>query len=409
MSENSAPAVANGETVVLAFSGGLDTSYCILALREQGYEVQSVFVDTGGISQQELEWIHDRAMQLGAKHHHQFDASEAIWDEFVIPLIWSQARVLGEYPMLCSDRYLIVRHCLELCDDLGTVHFAHGCTGMGNDQLRFDQTVRSSGDYVIHAPVRDLQKTTTDIRAHEIEFLQQAGVEIAGKSGRYSINENLLGITISGSEVDRFEAPGPETQQLCRPREEWPQSPLSVRIRFHKGVATHLNGEALTGPEMLRVLNQAFGEYGVGRHVYTGDVSIGLKGRIVFECPGIDALMAAHKALEDAVNTRLQNQFRHQVAQRWAELVYTGFFYEPHKRDLEAYLASSQVAVSGTVTLLTDGGTLTAVAVESPNILQDESAVYAQTCDWTPEEAEGFIKLLGQSSTMAARIRDPDS
>ena len=162
-------------------------------------------------------------------------------------------------------------------------------------------------------------------------------------------------------------------------------------------------------PEMLRVLNQAFGEYGVGRHVYTGDVSIGLKGRIVFECPGIDALMAAHKALEDAVNTRLQNQFRHQVSQRWAELVYTGFFYEPHKRDLEAYLASSQAFVSGTVTLMTEGGTVTAIAVESPNILQDESAIYAQRCDWTPQEAEGFIKLLGQSSTMAARIRGKGS
>ncbi len=317
--------------------------------------------------------------------------------------------MLGEYPMLCSDRYLIVKLCLELCDDLGTLHFAHGCTGMGNDQLRFDQTVRSTGNYTIHAPVRDLQKTVSDIRAHEIEYLENAGVEVAGKSGSYSINENLLGVTISGSEVDRFEVPGPDTRQLCRPREEWPVEPLKVQIRFNKGVATHLNDQKLTGPEILSALNQSFGAYGVGRHVYTGDVSIGLKGRIVFECPGIDALLTAHQALEDTVNTRLQNQFRSHVAQRWAELVYTGFFYEPHKYDLEAYLASSQTMVTGTVTLMTEGGTLTAVAVFSPNILQDESAVYAQSCDWTPEEAEGFIKLLGKSSTMAARIRGPGS
>jgi argininosuccinate synthase len=409
MSDQISPAAFDGETVILAFSGGLDTSYCILALLEQGFEVQTVFVDTGGLSQAELEWIHDRAMQLGAKHHHQLDASQAIWDEFVTPLVWSHSRVLGEYPMLCSDRYLIVRLCLELCDELGTRHFAHGCTGMGNDQLRFDQTVRSIGNYTIHAPVRDLQKTTSDIRAHEIKYLENAGVEVAGKSGSYSINENLLGVTISGSEVDRFEVPGPGTRQLSRPREEWPQSPLSVQIRFQKGVATHLDGNQMTGPAILGALNRAFGEYGVGRHVYTGDVSIGLKGRIVFECPGIDALLAAHQALEDAVNTRLQNQFRYQVAQRWAELVYTGFFYEPHKVDLEAYLASSQTSVSGTVTLMTHGGTVTAVAVESPNILQDESAVYAQSCDWTPEEAVGFIKLLGKSSTMAARIRGPGS
>jgi argininosuccinate synthase len=184
---------------------------------------------------------------------------------------------------------------------------------------------------------------------------------------------------------------------------------MSVQITFEQGVATHLNGEKISGPDLLGVLNAGFGAYGVGRHIYTGDVSIGLKGRIVFECPGIDVLLTAHQALEDAVNTRLQNQFRHLVAQRWSELVYTGFFYEPHKRDLEAYLASSQLAVSGTVTVETEGGVATAVAVDSPNILQDSSAIYAQSCDWTPEEAEGFIKLLGRSSTMAARIRGPGS
>jgi len=393
------------KTVVLAFSGGLDTSYCILALREQGFDVHTVFVDTGGMAQEEIDWIRERAMSLGAVQHHLVDASLAIWDEFVIPLIWSHARMLGEYPLLCSDRYLIVKRSLALCDELGTRHFAHGCTGMGNDQLRFDQTVRSVGDYVIHAPVRDLQKVATDIRQHEIGILEAAGIDVPKKSGLYSINENLLGVTISGSEIDRFEAPGEGTWTLVRPRAEWPEQPLRVTLRFSQGVATHLDGEALPGPELLRRLNRAFGQYGVGRHIYTGDVSIGLKGHIVFECPGIDALMTAHQALEDTVNTRLQNQFRHQVSQRWAELVYVGFFYEPHKVDLEAYLRSSQLAVDGEVTLETHGGRVLAVAVRSPNILQDKDSVYAQSCNWSPEEAEGFIKLLGQSSTMAARIR----
>jgi argininosuccinate synthase len=393
------------QIVVLAFSGGLDTSYCVLALREQGFEVHTVFVDTGGIAQNEIDWIRERALSLGATKHHLVDVSEAIWDEFVTPLVWSHARMLGEYPLLCSDRYLIVKRSLALCDELGTQHFAHGCTGMGNDQLRFDQTVRSVGDYTIHAPVRELQKHATDIRQHEMDVLAAAGFEVPKKSGLYSINENLLGVTISGSEIDRFEAPGEGTWSLVRPRAEWPEQALRVRLRFQQGIATHLDGEALGGPEMLRRLNKAFGQYGVGRHIYTGDVSIGLKGHIVFECPGIDALMAAHQALEDTVNTKLQNQFRHQVAQRWAELVYIGFFYEPHKTDLEAYLRSSQVAVEGEVTLETQGGSVLAVAVESPNILQDENSIYAQSCDWTPEEAEGFIKLLGRSSTMAARVR----
>lgn len=391
--------------IVLAFSGGLDTSYCVLELAAQGYAVHTLFVDTGGLSTAEVEWIEERALSLGASQHHVQDASQLIWDEFVVPLVWSQSRVLGEYPMLCSDRYLIVRLSLQLCDELGTSLFAHGCTGMGNDQLRFDQTVRSIGDYEIHAPVRDLQKQSGNIRALEIEFLNNAGVSIPAKTGKYSINENLLGVTISGSEIDQFEAPDAATWQLSRPRNEWPEQPLQVAIGFEQGRAVAIDSEPMAGPDILQFLNRAFGQYGVGHHIYTGDVSIGLKGRIVFECPGIDALLLAHQALEDCVNTRLQNQFRHQVAQRWAELVYTGFFYEPHKQDLEAYLASSQSAVTGTVTLETKGGSMHAVAVASEFIVQDPAAVYAQRCNWSPTEAEGFIKLLGQSSTTAIKVR----
>ncbi|MCW8925461.1 MAG: argininosuccinate synthase [Xanthomonadales bacterium] len=392
--------------IVLAFSGGLDTSYCVLVLKEQGYEVHTVFVDTGGLRADEVNWIEERAMSLGAHQHHRVDASQMIWDEFVVPLIWSQSRMLGEYPMLCSDRYLIVRLSLQLCDELGTRHFAHGCTGMGNDQMRFDQTVRSVGDYEIHAPIRDLQKESGNLRDIEIEYLEKAGHSIPQKTGKYSINENLLGVTISGSEIDQFESPGPETWQTSRPREEWPAQPLRVDIRFEKGEAVAIDGEQMAGPEILQQLNKLFGAYGVGRHIYTGDVTIGLKGRIVFECPGIDALLVAHQALEDCVNTRFQNQFRHLVAQRWAELVYAGFFYEPHKQDLEAYLASSQTYVTGTVTLESTGGSMHAVAVDSDFIIQDPNAIYAQSCTWSPAEAEGFIKLTGQSSTMAQRIRE---
>jgi argininosuccinate synthase len=392
--------------IVLAFSGGLDTSYCVLELNAQGYDIHTVFVDTGGLSAQEVAWIEERALSLGASKHHLVDASQLIWDEFVKPLVWSQSRMLGEYPMLCSDRYLIVRLSLQLCDELGTRHFAHGCTGMGNDQLRFDQTVRSLGDYDIHAPVRDLQKQPGNIRDIEIELLKNAGVSIPEKTGKYSINENLLGVTISGSEIDQFDPPGEETWQLSRPRAEWPEQPLRVSIRFEKGNAMAIDGRDMAGPDILKQLNKQFGSYGVGRHIYTGDVSIGLKGRIVFECPGIDALLLAHQALEDCVNTRLQNQFRNLVAQRWAELVYTGFFSEPHKQDLEAYLASSQSYVTGTVTLETTGGSMHAVAVESDYIVQDPDAVYAQRCNWSPTEAEGFIKLLGQSSTTAMRVRE---
>ena len=391
--------------IVLAFSGGLDTSYCVLDLVAQGYEVHTAFVDTGGVGEEGKLAIRDRAMSLGAKQHHEVNVAQEIWDEFVIPLVWSHARMLGEYPLLCSDRYLIVKSCLRICDELGTTHFGHGCTGMGNDQLRFDQTVRSLGDYEINAPIRDLQSRVKAVRNYELKVMADAGIAVEASASRYSINENLLGVTISGSEIDEFEPPAADAWSMTAGRQHWPGDTLNIRLGFRKGVAISLDGEQLTGPEILKKLNAGLGAYGIGRHIYTGDVSIGLKGRIAFECPGIDGLLTAHQALEDSVNTRFQNQFRSQVANRWAELVYTGFFYEPHKVDLEAYLQSSQTAVTGEVSLQTDGGKLLAVAVDTPYRLHNPDAVYAQSCDWTPEEAVGFIKLLGQSTTLAQKSR----
>lgn len=188
-------------------------------------------------------------------------------------------------------------------------------------------------------------------------------------------------------------------------RADWPAGKLQVRLGFEQGVACSLDGVSTPGPEILRSLNERLGAWGVGRHIYTGDVTIGLKGRIAFECPGIDALLTAHRALEDAVNTRFQTQFRQQISNRWAELVYAGFFYEPHKQDLEAYLRSSQEVVTGEVLLQTEGGALTAIGVDTPYRLHNPDAVYAQSADWTPEEAVGFIKLIGQSTTLAGKVR----
>jgi len=393
------------EKIVLAFSGGLDTSYCVVDLVQQGYEVHTAVIDTGGFDAAERESIRARALELGAARHHEIDASQAIWDEFVRPLVWSHARMLGEYPLLCSDRYLIVKRCLELCDELGTRHFGHGCTGMGNDQLRFDQTVRSLGDYEIHAPIRDLQSRVKAVRDYELQVMADAGIPVEASASRYSINANLLGTTISGSEIDKYQAPAADAWTRTADRADWPEGALEVRLGFEQGVAVSLDGERLDGPEILKRLNETLGAWGVGRHIYTGDVVIGLKGRIAFECPGIDGLLAAHQALEDTVNTRFQNQFRKLISDRWADLVYSGFFYEPHKYDLEAYLESSQQFVTGEVTLRTSGGVLNAVAVDSAYRVTNPDAVYAQSADWSPEEAVGFIKLVGQSTTLAGKVR----
>ena len=392
--------------VVLAFSGGLDTCYCLWDLVTKGYEVYTAFVDSGGVSAQEKIEIAQRANLLGAHQHHNIDIQEELWDDFVKPLVWSGAKVLNEYPLLCSDRYLIVSKCLELCDQLGTNSFAHGCTGMGNDQMRFDLAVNSLGNYQIIAPIRELQNSVTAVRDYEIEKLSSTTVTINTASKKYSINENLLGVTISGSEIDQFSSPEETVYQWCKSRKEWPQEKLSVQIEFEQGVAKKLNNQELKGSGLLKKLNDWFGSYGVGKHIYTGDVILGLKGRIAFECPGIDVLQMAHKALNDAVNTKLQNQFHQQIAQRWAELVYSGFYFDAHKSDLEAYLKSSQQYVTGVVTIETEGAHALVVSVDSDYLLVDENAVYAQQCNWSAEEAVGFIKLTGQSTVLAQQVRN---
>ncbi|MBL1216836.1 MAG: argininosuccinate synthase [Planctomycetes bacterium] len=392
------------QTVVLAFSGGLDTSFCVPYLIEKGYRVVTVFGDSGGVTDEQREAIKQRALELGAAEHRTVDLSDDLWADFVIPFIRAGHPYQDQYPLLCSDRYLIVKRSLELCRELGTHLFSHGCTGMGNDQVRFDLTARMLGDFEILAPIRDIQSQHTHVRAYEIDYLKQRGFEVAGKPSRYTVNENILGVTISGAEIDRFEAPGEATWQLCAPPADRPAEPMQCCIGFEQGVPITLDGGTISGPDMLRELNTRFGAYGVGRGIYTGDTVIGLKGRIVFECPALTALLTAHRALEEPILTRHQNQFKPLAARMWAELVYQGFFYEPLKADLQQFVESTQRFVTGEVTVQAHNGVCQATGVRSDHLLRHEHAEYAQSADWGRQEAEGFIRLLGHSSVISSRV-----
>ncbi|URL57347.1 argininosuccinate synthase [Luteibacter flocculans] len=390
--------------IVLAFSGGLDTSFCVPYLIERGYAVHTVFVDTGGVSAEEREYIEQRAHELGAASHRTVDAAQAIWDSFVTPLIWAGEFYQGQYPLLVSDRYLIVKASLERCDELGTKFFAHGCTGMGNDQVRFDLTVKALGDYTIVAPIREIQREHTQVRAYEQKYLEDKGFEVRAKTKHYTINENVLGVTISGGEIDAWEIPEEGAVAWCAPRAEWPSEPLRIELGFEKGTAVSLNGKPASGPEILGFLNRELAKYGVGRSMYTGDTNIGLKGRIVFEAPALTALLTAHRALEETVLSKQQNRFKPEIGRKWTEVAYEGFFNDPIKADLEAFLVSTQRKVDGKVIIETRGGTVYAVKVESKHILQSSKATYAQAADWGVAEAEGFIKLYGMSSTLWAEV-----
>ena len=395
---------SESKDIVLAFSGGLDTSFCVPWLMERGWAVHTVFADTGGVSAAEREAIEARAAELGVASHVTIDGGPAIWDGFVKPFIRAGEAYQGQYPLLVSDRYLIVDAALARAKDLGTNAVAHGCTGMGNDQVRFDLAVKASGDYRIVAPIREIQKEHTQTRAYEQAYLEERGFGVQSRQKSYTINENLLGVTLSGGEIDRWEAPGEGARGWCAPRGAWPVEPLQVSLRFVEGEAVALDGEEMPGAKLLARLNTMFASYGVGRGMYTGDTTIGLKGRIVYEAPGLTALLAAHRALEEAVLSKQQNRFKPDVGRKWVELVYEGFYHDPLKTDLEAFLASSQRMVNGEGGLETRGGRVDAGAGGSPHILNASGATYAQSADWGVEEAEGFIKLFGMSSTLWAEI-----
>ena len=234
--------------------------------------------------------------------------------------------------------------------------------------------------------------------------LEERGFGVRAKQQQYTINENLLGVTLSGGEIDEWKAPGEGARGWCKPRGEWPADALRVTLKFIEGEAVSVDGEALEGAAVLAKLNELFAAYGVGRGMYTGDTTIGLKGRIVYEAPGLIALLTAHRALEEAVLTKQQNRFKPEVARKWVELVYEGFFHDPLKADLEAFLKSSQRKVNGEVVLETGGARVDAVEVRSPHVLNAKGATYAQSADWGVEEAEGFIKLFGMSSTLYAQV-----
>ena len=385
--------------IVLAFSGGLDTSFCVPYLIDKGFEVHTIFVNTGGISKNIEKQISYKSKKLGAKKHHSVNVETKLWKQILTPLIWSGSLYQGKYPVLCSDRYLIVSEAVNLCKKLKTNLIAHGCTGMGNDQVRFDMSIKALGNYEIVSPIREIQAKVSDVRNYEIDFLKGRGHKISSSNSKYSINENLMGVTISGSEIDKWQEPKDQTYVLCNKPNKYPSKEKKISIDFFKGVPKKLNGKSLKGSELLKILNKEAGKYGVGRDLYTGDTIIGIKGRILFESPGIAVLMSAHKALEDAVFTNLQNSFKTNVGEKWVELVYKGFYFDPLIEDLESFLENSQKSVSGRVTLLLSPGKVESISVESKKILQKKDAIYAQSASWDEKESIGFIKLYGQSTS----------
>ena len=385
--------------IVLAFSGGLDTSFCVPYLIDKGFEVHTIFVNSGGTSVNEEKKISKRAYELGAKKHINVSIEASLWKEIIKPLIWSGSLYQDKYPVLCSDRYLIVSEAIKLCKKLNTKYISHGCTGMGNDQVRFDLSIQAFGNYKTITPIREIQNKVSDVRGYEQEYLKDKGFFVSTLHTKYSVNENLMGATVSGSEIDDWKEPSKESYILCNTPDKYPSKPKKLEIEFSRGEAKKINGKSMKGPDLLRVLNKIGAKYGIGRELFAGDTIIGIKGRFLFESPGISILQRSHRALEEAIFTDKQNNFKPQVGKKWVELVYGGFYFDPLTKNLENFLEDIQKPVTGKVTVLLNSGKVEAVAVDSKKILVSKDAVYAQSASWGVEESAGFIKLLGKSTS----------
>ncbi|WP_128425462.1 argininosuccinate synthase [Gudongella oleilytica] len=385
------------DKVVLAFSGGLDTSFCVLYLKEKGYDVVTAVVNTGGFSEGKLKEIEEKSKLLGSIKHYTVDATEGIYEKIMQYLIKLNGLYEDEYPLMCADRYIIAEEILKIAKLEGTDIVAHGSTAVGNDQVRFEASLTTlSPNGKIIAPIKELNIT----RAKEIEYLEEKGFKVDKGLKKYSINENIFGITVSGTEIDQNKEPDEFAYTLTRRDESKTEEYL--KIEFEKGLPVKLNDEEIKGIELISKLNEMLGSYGYGSKIYVGDCIIGIKGRIMFESPALLAIIEAHKKLEQIVLTKRQIMFGKQASTQWSDLVYGGLYYEPLVKNIEAYTDSVQEKVNGTVIIKVQPYSIQVVELSSPNSLVNANiAMYAQESKWSGTEANGFIKLYSMQQRLA--------
>ncbi len=385
------------EKVVLAFSGGLDTSYCALYLKEKGHDVITATIDTGGMSKEELKYIADRSKELGAVKHYFVDAKREIFDDFIANQIKANALYQGVYPLMCNDRYVIGKHIIEIARKEKAGAVAHGCTRAGNDQVRIDVTVLCFAPEIkIIAPIRELGMH----RPHEIDYLEKRGFKVKSETKKYTINENVYGRTISGSEIDENKGAGDDVWVLSKLKKK---DPDKIKISFENGVPVAINGQRMPGIDILQTLNETAGAHGYGRGLYVEDETLGIKGYQAFEAPGMILLTEAHRALERLVLTHHQLNTKTLLENNYADLAYRGLFYEPVMRDIEKFVDSTQRYVTGEVVMNVHNMGAMQESVTSPHtLMREEIARYAQAASWKGVDAETFIKLYAMQQRIAA-------
>jgi argininosuccinate synthase len=392
---------------VLAFSGGLDTTFCAVYLKEElGFDVVTVTVNTGGFSEEELKKIEGRAKSLGVLKHYSIDARKLVYDQFISYIIKGNSLRGNTYPLsVGAERVAQAMEVGRVARKEKADAVAHGSTGAGNDQIRFDVAFGVLvPELKIITPVRTLGWS----REQEGEWLKQRGVSIAVETKEYSINEGLWGTTIGGKEThDSWEFPPDSVFRKTRNPDEAPALPAEITIGFEKGLPVSLDDKRMDGVELISRLNKLGGDYGVGRGVHIGDTILGIKGRIVFEAPAPIIIIAAHRELEKLVLSRQQRFWKDHLGQIYGDMLHEGLYFDPVMRDIEAFIDSSQASVTGIAKVKLHRGSFLVTGVKSENsLMRRDIATYGEVQHlWDSRDAEGFSKIYGIPSRLYRMIR----
>jgi argininosuccinate synthase len=382
------------EKVLLAFSGGLDTSFCAMYLaQDKGYEVHTAVANTGGFSQEELKVIEDKAYRLGAKSHVTLDVTQEYYEKSIKYMVFGNVLRNGTYPIsVSSERIFQAIAIINYAQKIGADYVAHGSTGAGNDQVRFDLTFDVLAPNIkILTPTRDMVLT----REYEINYLKEHGFEADFKKMEYSINKGLWGTSIGGKETLKSELTLPDSaypSQIEKNNEE------TVIISFEKGEITAINGKSNSDKVVLiNQLENIANKFGIGRDMHIGDTIIGIKGRVGFEAAAPLLIINAHKMLEKHTLTKWQQYWKDQLGTWYGMFLHEAQYLEPVMRDIEKFLESSQQNVTGNVSVILRPRSYTLIGVESPfDLMKTDFGEYGEVNRaWSAEDVKGFTKILG--------------
>ena len=398
-------ASAGAKPIVLAYSGGLDTSFLVPWVAEQYQRpVITVTVDTGGIDAAAARTLRERAMALGAIEHHQIDARTDYFEQVLRFLIMGNVRRGQLYPLCVgAERVMQAQTIALMARKLGTNSIAHGCTAAGNDQVRFEVALRTlAPELEIIAPVRDRAFK----RQEELEYLQARKLPVPPYGAAYSTNRGLWGVTIGGTETLTSKGSIPESAWvLSKDAFANPALPQHHTIRFDAGRPAGLDGKTLSPVELIERLETLAAPFGIGRGIHLGDTIIGTKGRVAFEAPAAEVLLTAHRELEKLVLTSRQQRIKESVALPYGDWVHEGQWLDPVCRDIEALLVSSQQRVTGDVHMVFRPGAVFIEGVESAYSLMSVSkGVYGESAgEWTPTDALGFSRIVALTGVFHRR------